>query len=100
MDKSIIQNKVVGNPDQSITGFQNDWWTNISPDIWNFKGAYLRDLSGDDYLDCCCFFSTVPIRYDHPRGERTVRFRPQLDIIREIVDEALSLMNNALTKLD
>jgi L-lysine 6-transaminase len=67
MDKSSLKKTITGTPEKHIAGLQNDWWTEISPDLWNSHGSYLRDSSGTEYLDMCCFFSSSPIRYDHPR---------------------------------
>jgi len=67
MDKSEIRETIIGDPSNKIAGMQDDWWTGIAPDIWESHGSYLRDISGTKYLDMGGFFSTAPIRFDHPR---------------------------------
>jgi len=67
MDNATIRQKIIGNPKEGIAGLQDDWWTAIAPDIWNSRGSYLKDLNGNLYLDMCGFFSTAPVRFDHPR---------------------------------
>lgn len=67
MDKSGIRNAIIGDPSNRVAGIQDDWWTGIAPNIWESNGSYLRDISGTLYLDMCGFFSTAPIRFDHPR---------------------------------
>ena len=66
-EKSDIKKAIVCSVKDNRSGLQDDWWTQISPDIWNSKGSYLLDISGLQYLDMCGFFSTAPVRYDHPQ---------------------------------
>jgi len=72
MNKSTIKKTITGSPQKHVAGLQDDWWTEISPDLWNSHGSYLRDIAGEEYLDMCCFFSSSPIRYDHPRMHDSV----------------------------
>jgi len=67
MDKNEIKKSIAGDPAGGIPGLQDDWWTEIAPDLWNSHGSYLKEISGDEYLDVCCFLASAPIRFDHPR---------------------------------
>jgi L-lysine 6-transaminase len=67
MKKSNVKKLIIGNPQAGIPGLQDDWWTFITPDIWNSHGSFLKDIAGSEYLDMCGFLSTAPIRFDHPR---------------------------------
>ena len=64
-EHATIRQKIVSNPPE-IAGIQDDWWTDISPDIWDSKGTYLKDRNGKEYLDLNGFFSTAVVRFDHP----------------------------------
>lgn len=66
MDRNTIKSAVTGNPEKSIAGLQEDWWTEVAPDIWNSRGSYLKDVSGEEYLDFNGFFASSPVRFDHP----------------------------------
>jgi len=66
MNKEALRKKITGDPAAGTAGLQDDWWTAISPVLWKSRGSYLRDLSGEEYLDMCGFFGTSPIRFDHP----------------------------------
>ncbi len=66
MDTNTIKSAVAGNPEKSIPGLQQDWWTEVAPDIWNSHGSYLKDISGEEYLDFNGFFACSPVRFDHP----------------------------------
>ena len=65
--KSFKQ-KIIGNPKQNQLGIQDDWWTEIAPDLERSHGSYLYDLcTGRDVLDFMTFFATSPISYNHPK---------------------------------
>ena len=66
MDKSTLHRTIIGDPPHHKAGLQDDWWTQISPNIWASRGSYLKDQDGSEYLDLCGFFSTAPVCYDHP----------------------------------
>ncbi len=66
MDRNTIKSTIAGNPEKSIGGLQEDWWTGVSPDIWNSRGSYLKDITGEEYLDFNGFFASSPVRFDHP----------------------------------
>lgn len=67
MNKKQIRKMVAGNPQNGIPGLQDDWWTEISPDLWNSHGSYIKDVSGEEYLDFNGFFSSSPVSFNHPR---------------------------------
>jgi len=67
MAKTELHSKVAGKPEQRIPGLQDDWWTDVCPDMWKSHGSFLVDADGQEYLDYFGFLSTAPIRYDHPR---------------------------------
>lgn len=66
MTHELIRQKIVGNPKNGLAGLQDDWWTRISPDLWHSHGTYLRDISGEEFLDLCGFLGTAPLSFDHP----------------------------------
>jgi L-lysine 6-transaminase len=82
MKKVEIRKLIAGNPAKGVAGLQDDWWTEVAPDIWNSHGSYLRDVSGEEYIDMCGFFATAPVRFDHPK------LRDQ-DFIRKIAKAGL-----------
>lgn len=66
--KNSIKQKIVGNPKERQLGIQDDWWTEITPDMEKSHGSYLHDLcSGRDVLDLMTFFATSPLSYNHPK---------------------------------
>jgi len=65
--KDRIRKDIIGNPASGVAGLQNDWWTEIAPDLWNSHHSYLRDVEGHDFLDLSGFFGTSVVRFDHPR---------------------------------
>ncbi|MBD3290541.1 aminotransferase class III-fold pyridoxal phosphate-dependent enzyme, partial [candidate division KSB1 bacterium] len=67
MTKDQIRATIVGSPADGIAGMQSDWWTSIAPDLWNSHDSYLRDVSGEEYLDFSGFFSTSVVKFDHPK---------------------------------
>jgi len=67
MEKRDLHKKVAGLPDEHVPGLQDDWWTDISPDLWRSHGSFLVDISGEEYLDFFGFLSTAPVSYNHPR---------------------------------
>jgi len=67
MNKNTIKKSIAGDPKNGIAGLQEDWWTEIAPDLWNSHGSYLKEVTGEEYLDVCGFLASAPIRFDHPR---------------------------------
>jgi len=67
MKKLELHDKIAGSPEKKIAGIQDDWWTDISPDLWKSHNSYLVDRSGEEYLDFFGFLSTAPVSYNHPR---------------------------------
>ena len=70
-----IHSTIIGDPAKGIMGLQNDWWTEIAPDIDKSHGSYLYDMSSNrEYIDFVTFFATSPLSYDHPKlGDREFR---------------------------
>jgi len=54
-------------PADGLLGLQDDCWTRIAPDLARSRGSYLAALGEEaPYLDCCGFFGTGPLAFDHP----------------------------------
>jgi L-lysine 6-transaminase len=63
-----IHSTIVGKPAKGIIGLQNDWWTDIAPDMSRSHGSYLYDMKNNkEYIDFVTFFATSPVAYDHPK---------------------------------
>lgn len=63
-----IHSEIVGQPAKGIIGLQNDWWTDIAPDMSRSHGSYLYDMKNNkEYIDFVTFFATAPVAYDHPK---------------------------------
>ena len=77
LSKDEIHKLIVGDPKRGVAGLQDDWWTRIAPDLLGSHGSYLRDVSGEEYLDLAGFFATAPVRFDHPRL-RSEEFKEEL----------------------
>lgn len=63
-----IHSTIIGDPAKGVMGLQNDWWTEIAPDMNKSHGSYLYDMYNNRaYIDFVTFFATSPIAYDHPK---------------------------------